>query len=77
MMDGYDDIRGCSERTSLGVGTIRDYLKGPNPIPHFKLKGKILIRRSEFDDWLEQYRVAGDDLDALVDDVVKSMKSDA
>ena len=74
--DKYYDIKGLSEYSSLGVGTLRDYLKGPNGIPYFKLRGKILVRESEFDAWLEQFRVEeNNNLALLVDDVLDSLKN--
>jgi hypothetical protein len=67
--DKFLDLKGLAEYSSLAVPTIRDYLKSVNPIPHFKIKGKILVKQSEFDAWLEGFRVTGDALAALVDDV--------
>ena len=75
-LDKYYDIKGLSEYSSLGVGTLRDYLKGPDSIPHFKLKGKILVKESEFDRWLEQFRVdENKDLARLVDGVLDSLRN--
>ena len=50
------DLKGLSKYSSLGVPTLRDYLRSGG-LPYFKLKGKILVRVSEFDGWLESFRV--------------------
>lgn len=74
--DKYHDMKGLSEYSSLAVGMLRDYLKGPDGIPHFKLKGKILVKESEFDRWLEQFRVEENrDLTRLVDGVLDSLRN--
>ena len=70
----YIDLRGLAEYSSLAVPTIRDYLKALNPIPHYKLKGKILVRKSEFDLWIKNFQVKESRLDKIVDDVLKSLK---
>jgi excisionase family DNA binding protein len=68
------DLKGLSEHSSLGVPTLRDYLRSGG-LPYFKLRGKILIRLSEFDKWLESFRVdTKPELNNLVDDVLKSLK---
>lgn len=68
--DRYFDLRGLAEYSALGVGTIRDHIKGG--LPAFKVKGKVLIKRSEFDEWIEAFRLGTKrDLDAMADDIVE------
>ena len=72
--DQYFDLRGLSAYSALGVGTLRDHIKSGN-LPAFKVKGKILIRRSEFDIWLEDYRVnRTKQINDIVDDVMSSLE---
>ena len=71
----YLDLRGLSTYSSLAVPTLRDYLK-EGGLPHYKLRGKIIVKKSEFDSWMENYRVdKREDLDDLVDDVINTMKN--
>jgi hypothetical protein len=73
LSDGYFDLPALSKYSCLGVPTLRTYLK--IGLPHFRLKGKILIKRSEFDQWLESYRVnKKKDLKNMVDDVMANLK---
>ena len=68
------DLKGLSAYSSLGVPTLRDYLRSGG-LPYFKLKGKVLIRLSEFNRWIESFRVEpGQALDDLVNDVIESLK---
>ena len=72
--DRFFDLRSLSGYASLAVPTLRDYLR--DGLPHFKVKGKILVRKSEFDSWLEvKFRVRNN-LDDIVNDVLESMKSE-
>ena len=68
--DQYFDLRGLSVYAALGVGTLRDHIKSGD-LPAFKVKGKILVKRSEFDTWIEGYRLnMKQDLKNLVNDVI-------
>ena len=56
LTDQYFDLQGLYVYSSIPVSTLRDYIRKQN-LPHFKACGKILVKRSEFDGWLETYRV--------------------
>ena len=76
LKDQYFDLRGLSVYSALAVPTLRDYLRdGRNPVPHFKVKGKILVRKAEFDEWLETFRVnRKQQLQNVVDGVMASLE---
>jgi hypothetical protein len=43
----------------LSRRTLQRHLADPtDPIPHFKPGGKILVRQSEFDRWMERHRAS-------------------
>lgn len=71
LKDQYFDLKGLAVYCSMGVGTIRDHIK-KGGLPSFKIKGKILIRRSEFDGWIEKFRVEKD-LNHIADEALKSL----
>jgi hypothetical protein len=71
----YLDLQGLEDYSSLSISTIRSYIKYDS-LPHFKVRGKILVRQSEFDKWMEGYRVDSQDLDKLVDEVMQSVQSE-
>jgi hypothetical protein len=70
----YLDLRGLALYSSLAVPTLRDYMRGLNPIPHYKLRVKVLVKQSEFDRWMEGFRVDSSKLEQVVADVLKSLK---
>jgi excisionase family DNA binding protein len=71
--DQYFDLKNLSSYACLGVPTIRDYLKAGG-LPHFKLKGKILVKKSEFDRWLESFRIkTNQELNGIIDSVLESL----
>ena len=71
--DKYFDLKSLSEYSSLGVPTLRDHIRSEG-LPHFKVKGKILVKQSEFDSWLESFRIDTNcQLRGLVDSVIDSL----
>ena len=69
------DLRGLAEHSSLGVSTLREYIR-TGSLPGYKIKGKIIIRVSEFNEWLERFRInKSQDINAIVDDVMDELKS--
>jgi hypothetical protein len=71
----YLDLKGLSAYASLPVPTLRDYMKSCG-LPCFKVRGKLLVKRSEFDAWIEGFRVSQNRLGKIVSEVMKSLKSD-
>lgn len=74
--DQLFDLKGLAAYSALAVPTLRDYLRDSrNPIPYFKVKGKILVRKAEFDEWLETFRVNRKQrVQDVVDEVMASLK---
>ena len=74
LKDQYFDLRGLSVYSAMAVSTLRDYIKSGN-LPAFKIKGKLLVRKSEFDLWIENFRLnKTQDLDNIVNDILSGMK---
>lgn len=75
-MQAYTDINGLSEYSGIPVSTLRDY-KDRDGLPYFKLRGKLMFKLSEFDHWMERWRVDTDeDLSAIVDNALKAVAPD-
>lgn len=75
LKDQYFDLKGLEAYSALKVPTLRDYINSGN-LPCFKVKGKILIKQSEFDAWLESYRVnKKKNINNIVDGVLNSLKN--
>jgi len=73
LKDQYFDLPGLAKYCSLKVPTLRDHIKSGD-LPCFKVKGKILIKKSEFDRWIEAFRLnKKQDLDNIVNDILDSM----
>jgi excisionase family DNA binding protein len=74
---GYMGLKALARYSGLSVRTLRGYLVDRvRPLPHYRVGGKLLVRRSEFDAWAAQFRVAREpaSIDALVDDVVRALR---
>lgn len=72
-LDPYLSLQALASYSGLSVRTLRNYLRGPCHIPHYKVNGKILVRKSDFDKWLLAFRVETN-LDALVDGILEDLK---
>ena len=79
LKDQYFDLRGLSSYSSIGVSTLRHHIHSGD-LPCFKLPGKknstgkILVKRSEFDAWMERFRDNDYiDLDTIADNAVGSL----
>jgi len=53
--DRWLGIKELVEYSTLTAKTIRRHLVGRHPIPHYRVGGRILVKRSEFDEWVKQY----------------------
>ena len=73
LKDQYFDLRGLSVYSSIGVPTLRTYIK-TGSLPAYKLRGKLLIRKSEFDAWIQEFRLSTKkDLKNIVDSVMDNL----
>jgi excisionase family DNA binding protein len=74
-LDPFLSLRALATYAGLSVRTLRQYLDHPTrPLPHYRVGGKILVRRSEFDAWIVAHRRVGvADVAGIVKDVLRSV----
>jgi len=74
-LDPFLSLKGLANYSGLSVRTLREYLTDSvNPLPHYRVRGKILVRRSEFDGWIATYRQRGHrDVAQVVDEVLRTL----
>jgi hypothetical protein len=73
--DPYYPPKALAEYSGCSVRWLRDRLSDAlHPLPHYRVVGKLLVRRSEFDGWIARYRQtsAAMDVQRAVDDVLRS-----
>lgn len=73
--DAYLPLRDLAGYAGLGVRTLRRYLTDPaGPLPHYRVGGKVLVRRSDYDGWVLRFRrSAPASLGELVGDVMRDL----
>lgn len=55
---GFLSLKALAAHTSCSVRWLRDRLVDPtHPLPHYRVGGKLLVKRDEFDRWMEAQRV--------------------
>ena len=75
-LDPYLSIRALAGYSGLSIRRLRALLEDPgHPLPCFRIGGKILVRRSEYDTWVARYRREGRaDVDQVVTDVLDGLR---
>lgn len=69
-------LRQLTQYVAVSERTLRAWIHDPtDPLPASRVRGKILVRRSEFDAWLERHKVMLVDLDAIVREMVEGVSS--
>jgi excisionase family DNA binding protein len=65
------DLKALQGYACVSERTLREWIHRPtNPLPAARVGTKILIRRSTFDQWLENHRLKSVDVACIVDEMV-------
>ena len=79
LADQYMDLRGLAAYSGMSVSALRHHIRA-NSLPVFNVAGKkgsigkILVKRSEFDRWMETtWRRDQNDIADIVDDVMAAL----
>ena len=68
--------KGVADYASLSVRQARDVIKDP-ALPKYRLNRKtVLVKRSDFDQWIARYREGGEDNSEAVNEVVGEVLKD-
>ena len=74
---GWLSLRELTEYASVSERTLRQWLhRSTDALPAVRVDGKILVRKSEFDAWLERHRIQPDapiDVDGIVNAVLRDV----
>ena len=76
-LDPFMTLRALATYSGISVRKLRDHLDDPgHPLPHYRVGGKILVRRSEFDGWMATHQATGrGDVGRIVDDVLQGLRA--
>lgn len=68
------DLRRLQEYAAVSERTLRAWIHSPvEPLPAVRVGAKILVRKSDFDRWLEQHPVRPIDLGCIVEELVEAV----
>jgi predicted DNA-binding transcriptional regulator AlpA len=75
-LDPFLPLEALASYSGLSRRKLWDYLTDPaHPLPCYRIGGKIVVRRSEYDAWAAHYRQIGDvDLDKVVAAALKDLR---
>jgi hypothetical protein len=76
LWDPYFSLKALASYSNLSIRRLRALLEDPrHPLPCFRIGGKILVKRSDYDAWAVHYRRAGRaDVDQVVAGVLDSLR---
>jgi len=73
-MDCWLDLRRLRDYAAVSNRTLRAWIHSPvDPLPAVRVGTKILVRRSEFDAWMEFHRIKPVDLGGMVEEIVEAV----
>ena len=65
------DLKALTQYACVSERTLREWLHRPiDPLPAARVGTKILVRRSTFDQWLENHRLKSVDVGCIVDEML-------
>ena len=68
------DLKALTQYACVSERTLREWLHRPiDPLPASRVETKILVRRSTFDQWLENHRLKLVDVGCIVDEMVSGI----
>lgn len=71
------DLRAVTQYAAVSERTVREWIHRPeDPLPAVQVDKKILVRRGEFDRWLEVHPIRPAEsvnIDGIVNDLVSSL----
>jgi len=74
---GYFDLKTLATHSCCSVRWLRDRLVDrTHPLPHYRVGGKLLVNRDEFDHWMKTHRItsSSDQLAEIVESVVSKIR---
>lgn len=71
----YMNLNSLSAYSDLGKGTLRDYIRSGS-LPAYKIKGLILVKKTEFDRWISGFLYQKEAIESIADEALKSLKSE-
>ena len=75
-LDPYLSLRALATYSGCSIRWLRDRLvDSVHPLPCYRVEGKILVRRSDFDEWMAWYRNQGrSDVERLVAPLLREFR---
>jgi hypothetical protein len=68
-------LKALAAYSGLSVRRLRDYLTDRTwPLPFYRIGGKILVRRSDYDVWAARFRRDAIAIDAMVDELAHDLQ---
>ena len=68
------DLKALQQYACVSERTLREWIHRPiAPLPASRIRSKILVKRSQFDAWMESHTVKLVDVDRIVNEMLESV----
>ncbi len=75
--DYYMDIKSLARHSGISVRKLKDLIRHPDyPLPVFKVEGSIRIKKSEFEKWINRFRLSPEQNTNAVNHIVRDVMKD-
>lgn len=77
LIPGYFDLQALAIYSCCSVRWLRSRMTDhTQPLPHYRIEGKILVKREEFDQWLSAFRIVSpaDGLNDIIESVMAHVR---
>jgi excisionase family DNA binding protein len=72
--DPYLSIKTLSNYSSLSARLLRSFLTASeHPLPHYRVGSRVLVKRSDFDGWIQMFRHEESDPEAIAERILMSL----
>jgi len=72
----YINLRILSKRLGVAKRTLRNWIHDPiSPLPAYKVKGLLLFKLADVEQWLEKFRVKTVDTNAMADEIMDELRN--
>jgi hypothetical protein len=78
-LDPFLSLKALARYSGLSVRKLREHLIDPaHPLPCYRVGGKIVVRRSDYDAWAARYRQVGNtDVEKVVAEALRDLRGAA
>jgi excisionase family DNA binding protein len=69
------DLKAVQQYACVSERTLRDWIHRTDPLPAVRVGAKMLVRRSDFDRWLQNHTIKNPSVSGIVEKILSGLKT--